>query len=462
MAFKPATRIALSIMLLGSSAIGAQAGWFSSDSKKDAGKDEKSAATASAPGTNLETSIQQARALRLSGNYAEAVKHLSQLMMVASDDPGVVSEYGKTLAAMGRAQDAVNFLTRAGQLQPTDWTVFSALGVAYDQIGSQKDARGAYEHALSLKPGEASVLSNYALSRMLANDPIMARNLAGRAEIANATAPDAKIAANIALIRSTAPEAPGASVAANTPAPMPNMISPPAAPHMPVASNSMGTPRPLAAPNNAMIDAAPQLNPQMAQTGGVVMQRVPADPMAGQVFGPAISAAKAPRPLTTKKSVAQVESKKPQSKKGEALDMSTARSESSKPAALPANMTAPGVKSAATQAEDLQARAEAMAKQLANKPAAIAAAKAEANKPSTPHVLPEKTVAAAPVKAAQAKPAVPAAGPHVVPAKTAAAPAPAKTAAAPAPQVGPQPVAKTAAAKPKDTVPALRVSSSAY
>src|SRR3954463_7906872 len=159
MAFKPATHISLAILLLGSSAIGAQAGWFNSASKKDA-KDEKSAPAA--PGTNLETSIQQAQALRLSGNYGEAVKHLSQLMMVASDDPGVVSEYGKTLAAMGRAQDAVNFLTRAGQLQPTDWTVFSALGVAYDQLGNQKDAQIAYEHALILKPGEPSALSNYA------------------------------------------------------------------------------------------------------------------------------------------------------------------------------------------------------------------------------------------------------------------------------------------------------------
>jgi hypothetical protein len=225
---------------------------------------------------------------------------------------------------------------------------------------------------------------------------------------------------------------------------------------MPVASNSIGAPRPLVAPNNGMIDAAPQM--AQAAPAGVVMQRVPVDPMAGPVFGPAISAAKAPRPLTPKKSVAKVEPKK-----GEALNMSTARSESPKPAALPANMTAPGVKSAATQAEDLQARAEAMAKQLTNKPAAIAAAqvqanKAEANKPSAPHVLPEKTAAAAPVKAVEAKPAAP----HALPAKTAAAPAPAKTAAAPAPKTGPQPAAKTAAAKPKDTVPALRVSSSAY
>ena len=138
MAFKPATRLVLATLLLGSSA---HAGWFSSD--KPAAKDDKLAAAkaAPAPATDLDTSVQQAQALRLSGNYPEAIRHLSQLMMVASDDARVVSEYGKTLAAMGRAQDAVNFLTRAGQLQPTDWTVASALGVAYDQLGNQKDAQ---------------------------------------------------------------------------------------------------------------------------------------------------------------------------------------------------------------------------------------------------------------------------------------------------------------------------------
>ena len=95
---------------------------------------------------------------------------LSQLMLVASDDPRVVSEYGKTLAQKGRAQEAVQFLTRASELQPNDWTLYSALGVAYDQLGNQSAARIAYEHALTLQPGEASVLNNYALSRMLAND----------------------------------------------------------------------------------------------------------------------------------------------------------------------------------------------------------------------------------------------------------------------------------------------------
>jgi Flp pilus assembly protein TadD len=327
-----ATRLVLATLLLGSSAISAHAGWFDFTSSNVTAKEEKKPATSAGPSTNLEDSIRQAQMLRLAGNYTDAVKHLSQLMMVASDDPRVVSEYGKSLAAMGRAQDAVSFLTRAEQLQPSDWTNYSALGVAYDQLGNQKDAQAAYEHALALKPGEPIVLNNYALSRMLANDPAMARNLAARAEIANASANDPKIAANIAMIRSMAPDA---TYAVNTPAPsaMPHMASPQAAPRVPVASSRMaqsppfvqlpsppiasnGAPRPLMAPaDNSMIDAAPPMAQMTPDPNRVVMQRVPVDPLAGPVMGPATTAAKvlpsapvkaaaAPAPAATKTATA--------------------------------------------------------------------------------------------------------------------------------------------------------------
>ena len=149
MVFSAIRKASLTVaLMLGCAVIPAQAGWFSSDDKAAAKADGKpaaaSAANASAanqPGTNLEDSIRQAQLLRLAGQYPEAIKHLSQLMLVASDDPRVVSEYGKTLAAMGRATDAVNFLTRAQQLQPTDWTLYSAMGVAYDQLGDQANAQ---------------------------------------------------------------------------------------------------------------------------------------------------------------------------------------------------------------------------------------------------------------------------------------------------------------------------------
>ena len=107
------------VLFLGCTALsgGAQAGWFDFGSDKPAAKPVQPEAQGqqgrAAPAANLDDSIRQAQMLRLAGNYPEAIKHLSQLMMVAADDPRVVSEYGKTLAAMGRASDAVNFLTRA-------------------------------------------------------------------------------------------------------------------------------------------------------------------------------------------------------------------------------------------------------------------------------------------------------------------------------------------------------------
>ena len=284
-----APHFALAALLLGSTALGgsAQAGWFDSSSKPEGAAKDAKATPPESPATNLEESVSQAQALRLAGSYPEAIRHLSQLMMVASDDSRVVSEYGKTLAAMGRSQDAVNFLTRAQQLQPGDWTIYSAMGVAYDQLGDQKSAQTAYEHALQIKPGEPSVLNNYALSRMLAKDPEMARKLAGRAEIAGGTS-DPKIARNIAMIRGMAPEAPDASLAVKTPAPSPEpqtaMAALQTAPLTPVTASAL--PQPL----HVLPAAAP------AQTASVAPK--PTLPVASNPVPVTTQAAAAPKPAT--------------------------------------------------------------------------------------------------------------------------------------------------------------------
>jgi hypothetical protein len=157
-------------------------------------------------------------------------------------------------------------------LQPGDWTNYSAMGVAYDQLSDQKNAQNAYEHALALKPEEPSVLSNYALSRLLANDPDMARKLAARAERAGG-ANDPKIARNVAMIHSLAPEAPApVAVAAQPQAPVV---------HAPVA------------PAPQVAKAVPPTSAQLPHDNRVVMQRVPVDPLAGPV------AAAKPVPVNT-------------------------------------------------------------------------------------------------------------------------------------------------------------------
>jgi Flp pilus assembly protein TadD len=413
----------LVVLFLGCTALSgvAQAGWFDSDTPapapvavkevplKDAAKDKPAT-----PAQSLDESILQAQSLRLAGNYPEAVKHLSQLMMIAADDPRVVSEYGKTLAQMGRPSEAVNFLTRATQLRPTDWTLFSALGVAYDQSGNQDQAKVAYEHALVLKPGEPSVLNNYALSRLLAKDTDMARTLAGRAEIANATAKDEKITRNVAMIRSIEPAAGTAGVAANKPAPVAQNFAP--APQQPLPHPVSQPPAPKVTQAALPAPAAP------TQVGGsgVVMQRVPVDPLAGPV------ASRAPRPL---------QPAKPETPKSD-----IAKTEAPKTAAKPEPAKAMPAKPAETA--KTQVKLETPAKPKAD----VAVAKPDAAKPVIKLDLAAKIETGKPASAVQ-----PATEPKVL------APAPVKAVVA-------KPASTKAAPKAdsKAAIPGLRLSANAY
>lgn len=276
-----------------------------SSSKKAAAPADTAAQTANAaatpaatpsmaPSMDIEGAVRQAQSQRLAGQYDDAIHTLSQIMLVASDDPRVIGEYGKTLTEKGRAQDAVQFLTRATELQPNDWSFYSALGVAYDQVGDQSSARTAYEHALKLNPSEPSILNNYALSRMMANDPDTARQLIARAQAAGG-ASDPKIARNIELVNKLAAVSQPQPVAEQKTA---TTESKPVSAPVPAPISS--APLPAAAPSAQ--NAAAQPHPVAASPAAkVVMQPVPVDPLAG----PAKSAAThAPTPLVTPASAA--------------------------------------------------------------------------------------------------------------------------------------------------------------
>jgi len=297
--------------------------------------------------TDIESSVRHAQEARLAGNYDEAIHTLSQLMMVASDDHRVVGEYGKTLALNGRAPEAVQFLTRAVALQPSEWSYYSALGVAYDQVGNQDAARTAYEQALKLRPGDAAVLNNYALSRMLAKDPDGARALMARAEKAGG-ATDPKIARNIELVEKLAP--PALKTAADTPP----------AEHAPAAITPVSS-------QNLPVPSAPKSQ--------VVMQPVPSDPLAG----PAKTTHRAPAPLpATHAAKAATPAPKP--------EIREAHSDNDKPAAtVKAQAAKPDAKTAKTDAKPAKPQiADAKAAKPDTKDVKAADAKPDNKTPAKP------------------------------------------------------------------------------
>lgn len=226
--------------------------------------------TTSTMSQSLDAGIREAQLKRAAHDYAGAVHILSQLMLVAADDPRVVGEYGKVLVQEGRAREALDFLNRAVQLQQGDWTLYSALGVAYDQTGDFTSAHAAYEEALALNPGQKVVLNNYAMSRALSGDLPEAKRLIAEAATGSM---DDRIARNVKLINGLTQK-----MARNQP--MPHASHPRtavAAPvehkPLPAAKLANGTPRALSAPRTIT-----------AQEGrAIVMQAVPTDPLAGPV-----------------------------------------------------------------------------------------------------------------------------------------------------------------------------------
>ena len=137
---------------------------------------DAAAAIAKDPATDIESGVRQAQLLRLAGNYDGAVHILSQLMMVAADDGRVVSEYGKTLTAQGRAKDAVPFLTRASELQPGEWSNYSAMGVAFDQLNDAKSAQGATFFRVQPPTSAATLAAASPARKVIASSPASARS----------------------------------------------------------------------------------------------------------------------------------------------------------------------------------------------------------------------------------------------------------------------------------------------
>ena len=221
---------------------------------------------------NVEISVQFAKALRGIGSNDRAVEFLEERLIKQPGQPELMTEYGKSLVAAHRPQEALPILAQARQMKPDDWTILVAQGVAYDQLGDFPRARQSYEAALAISPNNPAILNNLGLSYMMAGDK---QNAAKYLRLA-AAAPgaNAKVRANLALVadvpaavaEAPAPAAPveaaeAAPAPESKPAPAPKPKLKPtteraaaveAAPvAMPVAAPATGAPRTMATEKGA-------------------------------------------------------------------------------------------------------------------------------------------------------------------------------------------------------------------
>jgi Flp pilus assembly protein TadD len=94
--------------------------------------------------------------------------------------------------------EALTIIRRAQQPDRPDWRLLSAEAAILDQLGDVALARTLYNQAIDLAPGEASLLSNLAMSFVLGGDLPHAEQLLRQA-VALPTA-DSRVRQNLALV----------------------------------------------------------------------------------------------------------------------------------------------------------------------------------------------------------------------------------------------------------------------
>ena len=112
---------------------------------------------------DTEAGLKLSAALRAIGQADTAADTAQKIVLQQPDNIDALLEVGRDRIAQGQAFYGIASLEKAEQAAPSDWRAPSLLGVAYEQVGRSDDAWAAYQRALTLSPGNPSVLSNLAM-----------------------------------------------------------------------------------------------------------------------------------------------------------------------------------------------------------------------------------------------------------------------------------------------------------
>ena len=145
-----------------------------------------------------DVALSYAKALRATGERAQAVAVLEQATIANPKNRALLAGYGRALADNGNFEQAFDVLSQAHTPEDPDWRILSVQGAVLDQQGKFEEARQYYASALRIAPDEPSVLSNLGLSYMLSKDLGNAEEVLRKAY--GRAAQDRRIRMNLAVV----------------------------------------------------------------------------------------------------------------------------------------------------------------------------------------------------------------------------------------------------------------------
>jgi Flp pilus assembly protein TadD len=148
--------------------------------------------------SDANAAIIYARALRGTGQRAQAAAVLQQASIRNPRNMKLLGEYGRALADVGKYAEALDALGRAHTPDNPDWRILNAQGAVLDQMGQHREAQAHYSAALKIVPNEPSVLSNLGLSYAL-EKKLKTAELTLRKAMAQRSA-NQKVTQNLALV----------------------------------------------------------------------------------------------------------------------------------------------------------------------------------------------------------------------------------------------------------------------
>ena len=147
---------------------------------------------------DADAAMAYARALRATGQRAQAVAVLQQASIRNPRNMKLLGDYGRALADVGRYTEALDALNRAHTPDNPDWRILNAEGAVLDQMGRHREAQAHYSVALKIVPNEPSVLSNLGLSYALEKKLKLAERTLRKAVAQPGAKP--KMTQNLALV----------------------------------------------------------------------------------------------------------------------------------------------------------------------------------------------------------------------------------------------------------------------